>query len=82
MKPYFSWLPGSLVAWAAIHDVVEECQAAVVARAGESLAQQLMLSCVDDTSAIDCVPTCNETLHGDLLLANIDGEVSNLPEND
>jgi uncharacterized membrane protein YphA (DoxX/SURF4 family) len=23
MKPYFSWLPGSLVAWAAIHDVVE-----------------------------------------------------------
>jgi hypothetical protein len=23
MKPYFSWLPGSLVAWAALHDVVE-----------------------------------------------------------
>lgn len=23
MKPYFSWLPGSLVAWAAIHDVIE-----------------------------------------------------------
>mmetsp|Transcript_39472 Transcript_39472/g.58091 ORF Transcript_39472/g.58091 Transcript_39472/m.58091 type:complete len:124 (+) Transcript_39472:50-421(+) len=23
MTPYFSWLPGSLVAWAAAHDVVE-----------------------------------------------------------
>lgn len=23
MKPYFSWLPGSLVAWAAVHDVAE-----------------------------------------------------------
>jgi hypothetical protein len=33
-----------------------------------------MLSCTDDVSAEECVPPCSEDLHGDLLLANIDGE--------
>jgi len=65
---------------AAFHAVVRECQEAVVERemaAGdETLAMQLMLSCDGGEETGDCVPACNADLHGDLLLANIDGEDS------
>ena len=43
-----------------------------------SLAQQLGVECVDGTNAADCVPSCDETLHGYLLLLNIDGDDSKL----
>ena len=62
------------------HDVVRECQEATVARADESLAMQLALTCTDESTVADCVPMCNEELHGDLLLANIDGEDSKYSE--
>ena len=59
-----------------LHPVVQLCQASIVARDGESLAMQLLLSCDDGTTADECVPRCSPALHGDLLLANIDGEDS------
>jgi hypothetical protein len=61
-----------------IHRVVKECQEADVSRAGETLAMQLSLSCTDESavSAAECVPACSRELHGDLLLATIDGEDS------
>ena len=61
-----------------IHRVVQECQEADVSRAGETLAMQLSLSCTDESavSAAECVPACSRELHGDLLLATIDGEDS------
>jgi hypothetical protein len=54
-----------------VHSVLRECQEAVVAREGESLAMQLRLSCPGGEAAEDCVPACDAELHGDLLLANV-----------
>ena len=55
---------------------LQACQETIVASEGlsETLAQQLMLSCDDLGSSEDCIPACTESLHGDLLLANINGE--------
>eukprot|EP01043_Picozoa_sp_COSAG02_P032372 COSAG02_NODE_2159_length_9628_cov_7.080596_9_plen_616_part_00 len=58
------------------HDLVRQCQEAQVGRAGFSDAQQLQLSCNGDSATATCIPTCDPNLHGDLLLANIDGEDS------
>ena len=59
-----------------VHHVLQECQEALVRGEGESLAMQLRLSCPGGEATEDCVPACDEELHGDLLLANIDGEDS------
>ena len=37
---------------------------------------QLSLTCTDGIDTTECVPACSPELHGDLLLANIDGEDS------
>jgi hypothetical protein len=83
LLPYFTDCQLAMPAEEAkvLHGVLQLCQVAIVEReeaAGESLAMQLLLSC--DTGAgadvDDCVPVCSEALHGDLLLANIDGEDS------
>jgi hypothetical protein len=58
------------------HAVLQECQEAIVQGEGESLAMMLSVSCDDDAAAGNCVPACTAELHGDLLLANIDGEDS------
>ena len=58
----------------AYHAVLRQCQDATVARAGLATAMQLQLECTDGTRVESCVPECDESLHGDLLLANIDGE--------
>eukprot|EP01043_Picozoa_sp_COSAG02_P018612 COSAG02_NODE_873_length_16302_cov_113.473616_15_plen_884_part_00 len=61
---------------ASFHDLVRQCQDAEVERAGFSDAHQLQLTCNDASATTTCIPTCNADLHGDLLLANIDGEDS------
>lgn len=58
------------------HAVLQECQEAIVEGEGETLAMMLSVSCDDDVAAGNCVPACTSELHGDLLLANIDGEDS------
>lgn len=46
---------------------------------GTSAVQQLNLQCIDDSlSEAECIPECTETLHGYLLLLNIDGDDSKL----
>ena len=54
----------------AYHAVLEECQDAIVDRAGMSEALQLLLTCTDGADTASCVPPCSSELHGDLLLAN------------
>jgi hypothetical protein len=61
---------------ASLHEVVRECQEAIVERSGETLARQLDLSCSNLGVTEECVPACGADLHGDLLLANIDGDDS------
>lgn len=57
-----------------ISEAVDQCESGV---RGESLAVQLGLSCSDaELEMEECVPACYEGLHGDLLLAEIDGEDS------
>ena len=58
------------------HEVVRQCQDADVGRADFSDAQQLQLTCTDGSASAQCIPECVPELHGDLLLANIDGEDS------
>jgi hypothetical protein len=43
---------------------------------GVSLAEQLGVECADGTAAADCVPECDETVHGYLMLLNIEGDDS------
>ena len=59
-----------------VHQAVQACQEADVSRSGEALAMQLSLSCTDGVDVRECVPACSADLHGDLLLATIDGEDS------
>eukprot|EP01052_Picozoa_sp_SAG31_P016496 SAG31_NODE_1094_length_9945_cov_3.834349_16_plen_220_part_00 len=49
---------------ATFHQFVRQCQDADVARAGFSDAQQLRLTCTDGSATQNCVPDCDETLHG------------------
>ena len=65
--------------------VVEMCEAAVPlpppppTADGGSFAQQLSVACADESfSHEECVPVCTATLHGFLLLLNIDGNDSKL----
>ena len=77
LLPYWDDCEAALGATAsAFENVVRECQEAAVDREGASLAMQLMLTCTDGTATEACVPECTADLHGDLLLANIDGEDS------
>ena len=41
-----------------------------------TLAEQLNVECSDGTAAAECVPECSETLHGSLMLLNIEGHDS------
>eukprot|EP01046_Picozoa_sp_COSAG06_P054737 COSAG06_NODE_9843_length_1805_cov_5.563306_1_plen_524_part_01 len=56
--------------------VVVMCEA--VENETPSLAMQLGVTCTDGTSTDDCVPTCNEDIHGFLLLLNINGNDNKL----
>ena len=50
--------------------VVTMCQRPV---SDAGVVHEFGLVCADGREASECVPTCNETLHGDLLLLNVDG---------
>ncbi len=55
------------------------CEAAVDAVAGTTVVQQLSLQCTDASlSDAECIPECDESLHGYLLLFNINGNDSKL----
>ena len=54
--------------------VVALCEA--VTSTTPSLADQLNVVCSDGTPAADCVPACSESLHGNLMLLNIEGHDS------
>ena len=41
--------------------------------AGSSMARQLNLQCTDASSPTTCVPDCSESLHGFLMLLNLEG---------
>eukprot|EP01045_Picozoa_sp_COSAG04_P010895 COSAG04_NODE_683_length_11182_cov_15.270775_10_plen_412_part_00 len=51
------------------------CEASVTS---VSLAEQLNVQCTDGTPAADCVPMCSPSLHGFLMLLNINGEDTKL----
>eukprot|EP01047_Picozoa_sp_COSAG01_P066919 COSAG01_NODE_9337_length_2479_cov_50.643277_1_plen_764_part_00 len=55
--------------------VVDKCQTNESAGEKKPLATEFALVC-DAHDAADCIPECNETLHGHILLATVDGDDS------
>ena len=56
--------------------VVALCEAAV--NLVPSIAEQLNVECTDGTPATECIPECSESLHGFLMLLNIEGDDAKL----